>query len=333
MLEKERDVAVEAVIRATSLCQSVRKALVSAETISKMDRSPVTVADFGAQALIISAIQKAFPGDLIVAEEDTAALCGDAARPLRDKVLEYINASGSEMSEREMMDAIDGGQHRGGAAGRFWTLDPIDGTKGYIRGDQYAIALALIEDGQVVFGILGCPNLSAEGLHGEDSRGLVLTATRGAGAISQRIDTGVRRQIMVTEEEDPSQAVFCESFESAHTAHGVSAEVVQTLGVAVDPARLDSQCKYAVVARGEASVYMRLPTRWDYEEKIWDHAAGVIIVEEAGGIVTDARGEPLDFTQGRTLRKNKGVVASNGHLHPAIIAAIATAMPELSAKK
>jgi 3'(2'), 5'-bisphosphate nucleotidase len=208
-------------------------------------------------------------------------------------------------------------------------LDPIDGTKGYIRGDQYAIALALIENGKVVFGILGCPNLPFGGLGADGPRGVLLTARRGEGAVLMDMNSGVSRQILVTEESDPSKAVFCESFESAHTAHGVSAEVVHALGVNVAPARLDSQCKYAVVARGEAGVYTRLPTREDYEEKIWDHAAGVIIVEEAGGAVTDARGEPLDFSQGRTLRRNKGVVATNGHLHGDVIAAVRSAMPAL----
>jgi 3'(2'), 5'-bisphosphate nucleotidase len=327
MFEKERDVAIEAVTQAAVLCQHVRETLVSAETIAKMDKSPVTVADFGAQAVIISAIQKAFPNDPIVAEEDTEALCGDAARPLREKVLEYVRGAIPKMSESEMLDAIDSGHHRGGGSGRFWTLDPIDGTKGYIRGDQYAIALALIEDGEVVFGILGCPNLPVDGLDSDGARGVLLMARRGEGAVLQDMNTGICRQILVTEEDQPSKAVFCESFESAHTAHGVSAEVVHALGVDVAPARLDSQAKYAVVARGEAGVYMRLPTREDYEEKIWDHAAGVIVVEEAGGRVSDARGEPLDFAQGRTLRRNKGVVATNDRLHGDVISAILAAMP------
>jgi 3'(2'), 5'-bisphosphate nucleotidase len=330
MLENERNVAVEAVTRAASLCQSVRESLISAETIAKMDKSPVTVADFGAQAVIISAIKEAFPSDPIVAEENTGAICGDDAQALREKILGHVQAVLPKMTEKMMLDAIDGGQYRGGGRGRFWTLDPIDGTKGFIRGDQYAIALALIEDGEVVLGVLGCPNLPLEGLgNGDSPHGVILTARRGEGAVLLDMATGVSRQIMVSEEDDPAQAVFCESFESGHTAQGASAEIVHDLGVDVAPARIDSQCKYAVVARGEAGVYMRLPTRADYEEKIWDHAAGVIVVEEAGGRVTDARGEPLDFTQGRTLRKNKGVLASNGLLHDAVVAAIKKALPEL----
>jgi 3'(2'), 5'-bisphosphate nucleotidase len=329
MWDREREVAVAAVIRAAALCQDVRASLVSAETVAKMDKSPVTVADLGAQAVIISAIQEAFPGDCVVAEEDTSVLCGDEAQPLRDKVLGYVRSVTPKMTEEAMLDAIDGGHHRGGPTGRFWTLDPIDGTKGYIRGDQYAIALALIEDGEVVLGVLGCPNLPIETLDSDGPRGVVMTARKGEGAVLCDMDNVVCRQVLVTEESDPSKAVFCESFESGHTAHGASAEVVKTLGVSVHPARLDSQCKYAVVARGEAGVYTRLPTLADYEEKIWDHAAGVIIVQEAGGMVSDARGEPLDFAQGRTLRKNKGVIATNGRLHAAVIDAVRQAMPDL----
>lgn len=327
MYAQEQQVALEAVKRAAMLCQSVRESLVSAETISKMDKSPVTVADLGAQAVIIDAVRQAFPDDPIVAEEDTDVLCGDAAASLRESVLGYVQAVAPAMSEPEMLDAIDGGHHRGGPEGRFWTLDPIDGTKGYIRGDQYAIALALIEDGDVVLGVLGCPNLPVDGFGQAGAHGVMMTARRGEGAELQDMANGVRRQILVSEEDDPANAVFCESFESAHTAHGVSADVVRTLGVAVAPVRLDSQCKYAVVARGDAGVYMRLPTRRDYEEKIWDHAAGALVVEEAGGTVSDIRGDPLDFAQGRTLRNNAGVIATNGHLHNAVMDAVRQTMP------
>jgi 3'(2'), 5'-bisphosphate nucleotidase len=85
---------------------------------------------------------------------------------------------------------------------------------------------------------------------------------------------------------------------------------------------MDSQAKYGILARGDGSVYLRLPTKKGYEEKIWDHAAGCIIVEEAGGKVTDLTGKPLDFSQGKTLSKNKGVIATNGKLHDIVMSAV-----------
>ncbi len=89
---------------------------------------------------------------------------------------------------------------------------------------------------------------------------------------------------------------------------------------------MDSQAKYAVVARGEADIYMRLPTRADYEEKIWDHAAGVLILLEAGGAVSDIDGVDLDFTRGRTLSANRGILATNGRLHGILASNLANAM-------
>ncbi len=99
-------------------------------------------------------------------------------------------------------------------------------------------------------------------------------------------------------------------------------EVVRHLGVKRPPLRMDSQAKYGILARGDGTVYLRLPTQKAYVEKIWDHAAGCILVEEAGGRVTDLHGKPLDFSQGKTLAKNKGVIATNGKLHDLVLRAV-----------
>jgi 3'(2'), 5'-bisphosphate nucleotidase len=77
-----------------------------------------------------------------------------------------------------------------------------------------------------------------------------------------------------------------------------------------------------VLARGEAEVYLRMPTSADYRENVWDHAAGAIVIEEAGGRVSDVDGRALDFTAGRKLLRNRGIVATNGRLHEAVLAAI-----------
>ena len=85
---------------------------------------------------------------------------------------------------------------------------------------------------------------------------------------------------------------------------------------------MDSQAKYAAVAQGQAEIYLRLPTRVAYTEKIWDHAAGALIVEEAGGRVSDVDGKPLEWTHGYQLEVNRGVVVTNGPAHSTVIQAL-----------
>ena len=317
--ESERRVAVEAVLKACRLCQAVRAAPVSDETMAKEDLSPVTVADFGAQAVINLELKKAFVDDPIMAEEETTDLRTPPGAGLRAKVIAQVNSIVPGLTDAQIMGAIDRGAWRGGMTGRQWILDPIDGTKGYLRGEQYAIALALIEDGEVVLGVLGCPNLPADAGHPEGPRGCLFSAMKGRGAWMRLLGEPTEKRIGVTEITDPAMATFCESVEGSHSSHNRAARIAAILGVTNPPLRIDSQCKYAAVARGDVSIYLRLPTRVDYEEMIWDHAAGWIVVTEAGGKVSDVHGQALDFSRGRTLSGNTGVVATNGKLHPVVI--------------
>jgi 3'(2'), 5'-bisphosphate nucleotidase len=320
--EKERAVAIEAVCKAAILCQRVRTALVSDESLAKKDRSPVTVADFGAQALVIAELMHAFTADPIVGEEDATMLRGEENAAVRRNVVQHVTALRPDLREADVLSAIDRGAHAGGSEGRHWTLDPIDGTKGFLRGDQYAIALALIEAGQVVLGVLGCPNLPIDATRPDGSCGCLFIGVRGQGAVVRTLDDPKERPVQVTQVDQPAEACFCESVEAGHSSHSDAARIAARLGVTRPPYRIDSQCKYAAVARGDASIYLRLPTRADYQEKIWDHAAGWSVVTEAGGKVTDITGKPLDFSLGRTLQANKGVVATNGRLHDEVIAAV-----------
>jgi 3'(2'), 5'-bisphosphate nucleotidase len=128
-------------------------------------------------------------------------------------------------------------------------------------------------------------------------------------------------QLKVSERSDSSQARLLRSFEAGHTDVSKIDELGDWLGIQVDPVRMDSQAKYAVLAAGGGEAIIRLlsPNRPDYREKIWDQATGSIVLEEAGGKLTDLSGTPLDFTQGRLLTKNRGVLATNGLLHEKIL--------------
>jgi HAL2 family 3'(2'),5'-bisphosphate nucleotidase len=319
----ELEAAVAAVRDAASVCQSVQKDLANAATLEKQDRSPVTVADFASQALVCSSLALSSRIDLVVGEENAAELREAGAEETQDKVVEHVrNLRGSDVSPDQALDWIDlGGVDPDESTERYWTLDPIDGTKGFLRGGQYAIALGLIEHGRVVLGILGCPNLP-----GPDGQpGCLLSAVRGQGAEIRPLAGSGRdgtSAIRVSEVQSTAASRFCESVESGHSDQTQSAQIAAALGITEDPVRVDSQAKYAIVAQGQAQVYLRLPTSKEYREKIWDHAAGMIVVEEAGGRVTDMRGHSLDFGHGRMLDNNAGIIATNGPIHDAVLEAV-----------
>jgi len=275
------------------------------------------VADFSVQATIIAEIRKEFPTDNIVAEEKAK----DVKPELKSRVVELTNSvfPGSDFTEEQVLNFIDQGSHQGGPEGRFWTIDPIDGTKGYLRKEQYAVCLALIEDGKVVLGVLGCPNLPVNMSEPEGEKGSIFAAVKGQGASFRGLSESVFRPIKVN---NGGQANFVESVEAGHSSHGDAQDIAKLLKITAPPVRMDSQAKYCVLARGDASIYLRLPTSATYEEKIWDHAAGSLIVTEAGGVVVDTTGAPLDFSLGKTLKNNKGVIASNTDFHSKILGAV-----------
>jgi len=320
----ELSAAIAAVRLASTVTQAVQQNMVTEDTLQKKDRSPVTVADFASQAVICKALMDTFPDDPIVGEEDAKELRQKSNAALLGSVVGHVVKAKGQASPDNVLAWID----RGGATPppdgtmkRYWTLDPIDGTKGFLRAQQYAIALALIENGQVVLGILGCPNLRpSDG----GSKGILMTAVRDKGAATLPLNAASLdgESVRVSNITDPAQARFSESVESGHSNQSDSAKIAELLGITAEPVRMDSQAKYAAVARGDASIYLRLPTSAEYREKIWDHAAGAIVVQEAGGTVTDAFGKPLDFTHGRKLEHNRGIIASNGAIHSRVAQAV-----------
>jgi 3'(2'), 5'-bisphosphate nucleotidase len=325
----ETEHTLRAVSRAASLCRQVQTQMVSSSTVEKADRSPVTVADYTSQAVICQGLAEAFPADPVVAEETAKVLSNPDQAMMLSQVTRYVQAILPGASSADVCAWID---HGGADPGpRFWTLDPIDGTKGFLRGGQYAVALALIVNAQVQVGALACPNLPLDLSNQDGPRGAIFLAVRGQGARMHPMYDGQARPLVVAPHTDPRLVRFVESVEAGHANHAAHDSLAQTLGITQPSLRIDSQAKYGVVARGEAAIYLRLPSPKtpDYREHIWDHAAGALIVEEAGGRVTDASGASLDFGQGRRLLKNRGIIVSNRHLHPAILSAIqATQNPE-----
>ncbi|KAK8607916.1 hypothetical protein V6N13_023361 [Hibiscus sabdariffa] len=364
---KELDVAVRAVQMACSLCQKVQESLIlktSSPVHSKHDNSPVTVADWSVQATVSWILSETFGcrNVSILAEEDVQSLSEPGSSALLAAVVKSVNdclaeaphlgLKGPEMplGSSDVLEAISRCNSTGGPTGRFWALDPVDGTLGFVRGDQYAVALALIEDGEVVLGVLGCPNYPMKewlSYHHRYHRiiskltpttseswdkGCVIYARRGRGeAWMQPLhqknkplswpNTAI--PVRVSSIDNPALATFCEPVEKSNSSHSFTAGLAHSVGLRKEPLRVYSMVKYAAIARGDAEIFMKF-ARTGYKEKIWDHAAGVIIIEEAGGVVTDAGGSRLDFSKGMFLEGlDRGIIACGGaKLHEKIIGAV-----------
>lgn len=341
--EKELAAAKKAASLAALLCQKVQKALLQSDVHSKSDKSPVTVADYGSQALVSLVLERELPSESfsLVAEEDSGDLRGNSGQETLQRIRTLVNdtlanneySSVSNLTTDDVLRAIDNGKSEGGSRGQHWVLDPIDGTKGFIRGDQYAIALALLDEGKVVLGVLACPNLPLTSISGEnqqssqDKVGCLFFATVGTGTYMQPLDGSSLLKVHVSATENPEEASLFESFEVAHSLHDLSGTIIKKLGVKAPPVRIDSQAKYGALSRGDGAIYLRFPHK-GYREKIWDHAAGCIVVTEAGGVVADAAGNPLDFSKGKYLDLETGIIVTNQKLMPLLLKAVKESLEE-----
>ncbi|MBZ0298999.1 MAG: 3'(2'),5'-bisphosphate nucleotidase, partial [Anaerolineae bacterium] len=200
-------------------------------------------------------------------------------------------------------------------AARTWVIDPIDGTKGFIALRQYVVAVGVLDERkQVVEGVMAAPGY----LHGG-----ALFYTHSGRAFTERLEGGTTQEIHASQRTDPSALIALESYEKSHASQDLMADLRQAAGIgAAQIERIDSQEKYARVAAGDADLYLRLPrlnsTR---PHMIWDHAAGTALVQAAGGIVSDVDGSALDFSLGRTLAHNRGMIVANPLLHPRLLEA------------
>jgi 3'(2'), 5'-bisphosphate nucleotidase len=323
-LDRDANEAFRIVREATDLLRGVQ-ARVSGAAFVKNDASPVTIADLALQAVVAARLMAAAPGDALVAEEDAARL-RDAGDGLQSQVVDLVRQVIPQADIDAVLEWIDCG--KGETPRRFWALDPIDGTKGFLRGRQYVIALALVVDGTVEVGAIGCPRLALFAPSGRlmvdetAGQGGVALASRGEGAWWIPAGDGRPLRLAVSSRTDRDGARVLRSHEAEHGDVARFDRALRAFGSRTPPLLMDSQAKHVVLAAGAADLLMRFPARRDFHDAIWDYAAGSLLIEEAGGRVSDVMGRPLDFAAGRTLLRNEGILASNGRLHEAALVAI-----------
>lgn len=304
---------------AAKLCRLVQDSFLSASTKADGDhREPVTIADYGSQAIICRALQERYPDDAVVAEESGAQFRQLVSAEGRAQVARLLaQVLRQDVSETELIAWLDFGAGR--RAARTWVIDPIDGTKGFLARRHYAIACGLLLDGRVAGGIVAAPGYN-------DGEGALFYTSEGASFRAPLVG-GDGARVTVSSRHKPGDIIAAQSFERAHASKSRMSRARELAGLGgARILELDSMEKYALVACGDADLYMRLPRQGSrYAHKIWDHVAGVALVQGAGGVVTDLDGGPLDFSQGETL-PNPGMIISNGTHHGRLVEAVGQVM-------
>jgi 3'(2'), 5'-bisphosphate nucleotidase len=319
-------VARAAVLDAVVVCREASRRLAAVGRMTKADESPVTVADFAAQAVIVRRLRELGPLP-IFGEEQANVLREPANAALRDAVVEAVHPVWPDAEAEEVLDAIDGARGPADAIGGHFTVDPIDGTRGFVRGGQYAVCLAWIVDGWPRLAVMGCPNLPRgleDSMEVIDPEGTLFVAEAGAPLrFGEAVPGAGLFEAVPAVSERPSTIVVTRSFEGTYSRLEDVSRVLDRVGGPIVLRPADSQAKYGMVARGQAHAYLRIPLHRDRAEQVWDHAPGWMVATAAGMRVTDLAGEPFDFTCGERLERNYGVVCAPPVVHEALIEAIA----------
>lgn len=342
---KELNLTFGALQVAAQLSQSIISAT-DKGTISKEDLSPVTVADFAVQALLISTVKNVFPDDAFVGEEDASNLRQNET--LRNRVWDLLQRIGTQKdcgplctlprSPDHMCDLVDqaGSSSPGGdGSGRTWVFDPIDGTKTYVRGELYAINIGLLVDGKQVLGSVGCPNMAMDAkapLKNENidptGRGCIVYAVKGHGAFVRPLQGPIdqteqqaRKLSRIADGQD-IEFVTCVSIVDS-ALDGVHEVIADRLGAAYPGCDLVPWVlRWATLALGLGNTTVWVYKRRDRYAKAWDHAGAMLLFEETGGKITDVLGRPIDISAGRKMSRNFGFVAAPAHLHEKVLRAV-----------
>lgn len=302
---------IQAVQQAALLCRQVQQRHLAHS--SKGENDPVTIADYGSQALICRTISRLFPGDAVLSEEQGAQFIELVPEAQRAQVVALLSdVLGETVTQDEVVGWLDHGKDV--QSERIWVIDPVDGTKGFVAMRHYAIAVGLLQNGRPVGAVIGAP--------GHGPTGTIFHTQNGA-AYMQPLHGGPPQQIHVSERSDPAALHVMQSWEESHSSESLVKQVCDTAGLAQAAfEKIDSMEKYALVACGHADLYLRILRHGStYTHKAWDHAAGTALVLAAGGMVSDLNGAPLDFSHGQTL-PNRGMIVSNGRIHQRMLAAV-----------
>ncbi|KAA8494776.1 3'(2'),5'-bisphosphate nucleotidase 2 [Porphyridium purpureum] len=321
-LETELWTSLRVVQQASELCVRARDAWdrTASEDFSvqtKADRTPVTALDLAVQYIIAHTLTSAFPRYGFVAEET-----GLPERPLLDDAVRLANSVDKHITEqvvRELTAKYFITHHSvDGAPDRFFVLDPIDGTKGWISRKHYCVGLALIDHsagGELLLSVLSNPTF-------KDPSRRVLAAIRGIGCFSCSLDwhnSSSDRQVLQQLRARADERTRPVSWTISHTLKDNS-RTPMLFGFGLPPVFLccGSLVKYFYCSLALVDVFVQLPgTESDAVSlRSWDHAAGVLCVLESGGQVTDLIGGQLRMPFGPSFSIHSLILATSRNSRP-----------------
>ncbi|MSR44884.1 MAG: hypothetical protein EXS15_05965 [Phycisphaerales bacterium] len=329
--DERLSIATEAILAGLAALRVTMRHPRAREPHIKPDGTPVTAGDLAVQMAVCSVLAQRTPSLSIVGEEGESSFLGTAGAELLARALVAVRESMGSAAPADPVQFLRGDNRPTGDS--WWTVDPIDGTKGFRSARHYALCLALVENRQPTVGVLSCPTLvmGRDPLEvGNDEQfGTVYAALRGCGAWKfQPCDqsrTLPRTALRVHRPKHTGESWrVCDSIEGGSRAERMRSVMAST-DLKWSSVSLDSQCKYALVAEGAADCFMRVPAAHG-AEKVWDHAPGVVVAEEAGAVISDVLGKPLIFA-GESLNLNAGTLACDIAIAALVHAAAAKSLP------
>lgn len=286
-LDDERKLCLSTAFEAGRICLAAPRVCARVKT----DTSPVSAADIAIQAVVTRALREKFPNDGLIAEEETQMILSDPSLVHAAQKLVRFNLRNALAISESAKDAD-----------RFWTLDPIDGTKGFLSSSGYAVGLALMETEQG--GAYQYPSLAALTLPHANT--ILLAETTKPRLLEFSLQSSIDE---ATESPSIYSARCAEHVDIAATAANPAESFVWLLSGADDLLLTGrppwtflccgSLVKYAAVARQEACAFVQV--LGNKRANVWDHAAGVAVVIAAGGSVTDEWEKPVAI--GSTLHR------------------------------
>ena len=197
---------------------------------------------------------------------------------------------------------------------RVWIIDPIDGTAGFVKKDgDFAVQIGLAIDGEPALGVVMLPFYN-----------VLYRAVKGEGAFAEFADEEPK-ELKASSESDSEKMTL--AFSRNHPSKGIQA-IIAGFNFQNAIQRGSIGLKVGLIAERQADAYIHLSPR----TKVWDTCAPQIILEEAGGVLTDLFGEKYRYDR-ENLQNHGGIVATNGAAHEEVIARLRPILAEVGRLK